>query len=327
MTRRTVTIGKYRALQRVSTSDGLFNILAIDHQDSLRRVMNPTDPGSLSVARLVEFKTQVVSVLAPDASGVLLDPVLGAAQAIRGQYLDHAGLLVELERGDYRLTPMPQTAEILPEWNVEKIKRMGADGVKLFFYYNPDLSQLAAAQEGLIGRVVADCARHDIPFYAEPILLPGDASDVFAANFTRYALDTARRIASLGVDVLKLEFPEDIRRQPDQAVWHEACEALTQSIEVPWVLLSAGVDFETYCRQVDIACAAGASGYIAGRAVWGDAATIADSARRIAWLEDTGRKRMRLLADAAKNGKPWINAVACEPVGTAWYATYPGWTA
>jgi tagatose 1,6-diphosphate aldolase len=323
MTPRTVTIGKYRALQRASTPEGLFNILAIDHQDSLRRVMNPVDPASLTVEQLVEFKTQVVSALAPEASGVLLDPVLGAAQAIHARYLDRAGLLVELEKGDYQLAPFPQNVQILPAWSVEKIKRMGADGVKMFFYYNPGMAELTAAQDDLIARVVADCARYDIPFYAEPILLPGDAdTDRFANNFTDYALDTAKRIAALDVDVLKLEFPVNIRNQPDQKVWREACEALTEAINVPWVLLSAGVDFETYCRQVEIACATGASGYIAGRAVWGDAATIADSAQRIAWLNDTGRKRLRMLADAAQRGRQWTELIECEPVSTEWYKTY-----
>ncbi len=328
MMHRAVTVGKYRALQRASTSGGIFEILAMDHLDSLRRVMNPADPASLTVEQLVKFKAQVVSAFAPETTGVLLDPVLGSAQAIQGRLLDRAGLLVELEKGDYQLSPFPQMAEILPGWSVEKIKRMGADGVKLFFYYNPTVPQLAAAQESLIARIVADCARHDIPFYEEPILLPGDKDKhQFASDFTQHALASAKRIAALGVDVLKLEFPVDIRHQGDQAVWREACEALTRALDVPWVLLSAGVDFETFCRQVEIACSAGASGFIAGRAVWGEASTMVDSAQRSAWLEGTGRKRMQVLADAARNGRAWTTIAACEPVDTDWYASYQGQTA
>ena len=37
---------------------------------------------------------------------------------------------------------------------------------------------------------------------------------------------------------------------------------------VPWVLLSGGVPFETFFRQTQVACEAGASGVMVGRAVW-----------------------------------------------------------
>ncbi len=328
MTRKTVTAGKYRALQRASTPGGTFNIVALDHLDSLRRAMNLTDPASLTVQQLTDFKAETIRIFAPETSGVLLDAVLGAAQAIQGHYLGRTGLLVGLEQGDYQLAAIPEIVKILPEWSVEKIKRLGADGVKLFFYYHPDAVQLTAAQDALISQIVADCTRYDIPLYAEPILLAVDEdSETFLQNFTRHLLTTAQRIAALGVDVLKLEFPVDARRQPDQAVWRESCEIVSRVIDVPWVLLSAGVDFDTFCRQVEIACASGASGYIAGRAVWGEVSRMPDSSQRIAWLEDTGRKRLRMLADAASGARPWINILACEPVNPDWHKTYHGFSA
>ena len=37
---KTLSVGKYRALQKASTTDGIFCILAIDHQDALRRANN-----------------------------------------------------------------------------------------------------------------------------------------------------------------------------------------------------------------------------------------------------------------------------------------------
>ena len=37
---------------------------------------------------------------------------------------------------------------------------------------------------------------------------------------------------------------------------------------MPWVLLSAGVDYDLYERQVRVACDNGASGILCGRAVW-----------------------------------------------------------
>ena len=77
-----LSIGKYRALQRASTAGGHFTILALDHSDALRRAMKPGAPDTVTTAQMVAFKRQVISALAPETSGVLLDPIYGAAQRI-----------------------------------------------------------------------------------------------------------------------------------------------------------------------------------------------------------------------------------------------------
>jgi tagatose-1,6-bisphosphate aldolase len=298
-----LSMGKRRALQRASTPEGIFAILALDHQDSLRRVLDLPDED------LIQFKMDVVGALRHDASGTLLDPVLGAAQAIQQGIVSQIGLLVELEKADYSMDPLPLNVEIDPDWNVAKIKRMGADGVKLFFYYNPDHTRYADAQDSIIRGVVAECAAHDIPLYAEPIMLPHpDGSDAYQADFSRIVIESARRIAALGVDVLKMEFPIDIGYQPDESAWLDACQQLTEAIDVPWVLLSAGVDFATFCRQVKVAC---------------DACAIEDVKQRRIWLEEEGSERMHRLAGIARHhAQPWTKWFEVDPVTTSWFKHY-----
>ncbi len=322
---KQVELGKYRALGRASTPERHFNILALDHSDALKRAMNPTAPQTITTEQIVAFKRQVVAALASEASGVLLDPIYGAPQAICGANLASAGLLVELEKADYQLQPMPLESEVLPGWSVAKVKRMSADGVKLFFYYNPDSSELAAHQSELVRRVVSECLYHVIPLYAEPILCPiGEDETTYAEQYTRRVIESARRVAVLGADVLKLEFPVPAAQQADDARCRDACAQLNATVDAPWVLLSAGVAFEAFCRQVEIACAAGASGCIVGRAVWGEAARIADEGERQRWLDTVGRERMRQLASSVRGGTPWTTRIACEPVSTDWYRTYGG---
>ena len=309
--------GKLRGLQRSSTPDGRFTILAIDHQDSMRRVMPESES---SDAALTQFKLDVVGALQTEISGVLLDPVLSAAQAISAGMLKHVGLLVELEKADYNLNPLPLTVEIDERWSVEKIKRMGADGVKLFFYYHPDDTAHAEKQEAIIRQVVADCAALDIPLFAEPIIY---ANPQGAQAFPRVVIESAKRINALGVDILKLEFPVDVRHQPDESVWADACTELAESVNIPWVLLSAGEDFETYARQVKIACETGAAGYMVGRAVWGDAARIVSAAERIQWLQSEGKRRMQTLAEiAGEHGTPWTHHYHPQHISTTWYREY-----
>lgn len=300
-----LTIGKYRALQRASTADGIFNILAIDHMDSLKRAINPDNPMSVTDEQMTVMKRDVVSTLMPTISGTLLDPVYGAAQMISRDLPKQVGLLVELEKADYSMQPLPLVVDIRPNWNVEKIKRMSADGVKLFYYYDPDSNDLCQQQDATIQAVVNDCAVYDIPLYAEPIV-----SNVNPDSRQRKVIESAKRANDLGADILKVEFPIDASANMNHADWQEACEALNDAIDKPWVLLSAGVDFEVFCQQVATACQAGASGFIVGRAVWGNACTIQNPEERIAWLKTIGMERIKKLNNIANQ------------YATSWQKTY-----
>jgi tagatose 1,6-diphosphate aldolase len=61
------------------------------------------------------------------------------------------------------------------------------------------------------------------------------------------------------------------------------------------VLLSAGVDFETYLDQVAVACDAGASGILCGRTVWKETTRL-DELARMSFLQTTASERFRQLA-------------------------------
>jgi tagatose 1,6-diphosphate aldolase len=232
--KRTLSLGKYRGLQRASTPEGYFTILAMDHHDILRRALNPSAPETVTDEQMAAFKGQVVHAFAPETSGVLLDPVYGAAQAVSGAYLNGAGLLVEMEKTGYKLKPLPLECELLPGWSVAKIKRMGADGVKLFFYYNPDGGALVAKHDTLLRQIVADCAVHDIPLYAEPIICAIGEDDVtYTQKFSQRVIDSARRVAALGADVLKLEFPLPPEVLDDELLCHDWCAQLTAELDIP----------------------------------------------------------------------------------------------
>ncbi len=55
----------------------------------------------------------------------------------------------------------------------------------------------------------------------------------------------------------------------------DSCAAITAMCgDVPWAVLSAGVDHETFIGQVETAMRNGASGVIAGRALWKDCISL-----------------------------------------------------
>ena len=304
-----LTIGKIRGLQRCSAPDGTFTILALDHRGNIKRAINPDAPDTVPYSQIVEFKRELTALLSPEVDGMLLDPVYGAAQTIASGAL-HActGLLVAVEKTGYTGDPTERQSQILPNWGVEKIARMGAAAVKLLVYYHPDAPN-AAAQEAIVKQVAADCRRYDIPLFLEPLSFSLDPAvkKLPSIEKQKVVVETARRLTQMGVDILKAEFPLEIKEEPDRERWLEACSELSDASLVPWVLLSAGVSFEDFVHQTEIACQAGASGVLAGRAVWKESVDLSGDARTV-FLRTTAVERLAQLRRLVSTlAKPWTD--------------------
>jgi tagatose-1,6-bisphosphate aldolase len=299
-------------------------VLALDHRNNLRQSMRPDAPDTVTVAELAAFKKEVVGALAPSASAVLLDPEVGAAQCIAaGALPGHTGLVVAVEKSGYTGDPGARLSRLAPEWSVAKTRRMGANAAKMLVYYHPD-APTAPQIEALVRQVAADCAAYDLPLMLEPLSYSLDPSHkkLSPEQRRRVVIETARRLVVPGVDILKAEFPLDISAEPDEARWAEACTELTAASAAPWVLLSASVDYETYLRQVTVACQTGASGVAVGRAVWKEAVGLAGQART-AFLSGPARVRMaRITALCDALARPWTDVLVAPDVDASWYADY-----
>jgi tagatose-1,6-bisphosphate aldolase len=201
---------------------------------------------------------------------------------------------------------------------------MGASGVKLLVYYHPESDQ-ARHQEDLVSQVAEDCLKYDLPLFVEPLsysLDPGKKK-LSSAERRQIVIETARRLTPLGMDILKAEFPVDVKEETAQGVWAAACVELTEASKVPWTLLSAGVDFDTFMRQVMVACQSGASGVLAGRAVWKEATEL-DGPERVEFLRTTAAGRMaRLTALCDGLANPWTKFYTADPAPEDWYPNYP----
>ena len=298
-------------------------MLAIDHRGPLRRALEKESSAAVPDEALTAFKADVVRALGTVSSAVLLDPEVGAAQCVAGGVLSgQTGLIVALDTGSTG-DPGARRTALVDGWSVEKTCRMGASAVKLLIFYHPDARE-AAEREELVGTIAEACTRHELPFFLEPLSYSPDNPERPLASRERRAvvIETARRLAPLGVDVLKAEFPVAVAEQPDEAVWRAACEELSAACSVPWVLLSGGVSFDTFLRQTRTACDAGASGVMVGRAVWSEAVTSDTRARRD-FLMSVGRKRMdrlRTLCDAL--GRPFSDVHDAPRPRYGWHATY-----
>lgn len=330
---RKLSIGKIRGLQQISNMDGTFSMCAMDHRGSLRNMLDRESPGDVGFEEMVEHKLELCSILAEHTSAVLLDPIFGAAQCISNGVLPkRTGLLVSIEASGYSGEKEHRMTKVLKGWGVDKIRRMGASAVKMLVYYRPDLKQLARQQLDTVNMVAMESLKYDIPFLVEPLSYPvgNELSNPreYAVLKEKLVIETARDITALPIDVLKVEFPVDLRYQKDKAKLIEVCRQLDRASHVPWVVLSAGVDFEDFCLEVEIACQAGASGFLGGRAIWQEAMNIHDKKERVRYLSTVAVDRLERLTEiASKNAVPWYKKLGATSqelalISEKWYMEY-----
>lgn len=317
-----VTPGRYRGLRSTSlVNHDVFGIVAFDQRESYRGMM----PNGASYDQLVQVKHEIIYALSQRASAILADPIYGlkAAMHMNGE----SGLLMALDKSGYSGESTYRKSALLDTWTPEKIRKMGANAAKFMVYYNPQNEKLADELDQLIINVVQDCHRWDLPIFLEPMSYSKDAlvkkdSPEFAAERPEIVIETARRLSKTGADVLKMEFPIDIKYNDNPDSWRESCEKLSEASKVPWVLLSAGVDYEQFKPQVAIACANGASGFLAGRAIWKECVTMSPGDRQ-AFLAGIASDRLNELIDiAAVKSRPWTDFYTYMNHTENWFESY-----
>ena len=222
------------------------------------------------------------------------------------------GLIVSTEASGYDGGPVDRRTNLLEGWGPANIKRMGASAAKILLYYNPDIPEAAAHQRSVVETLSRDCAEADLALVVEPVAYPSRPSETdadraeFAARKPRLVIDTARELTRIPMEVLKAEFPTDVAFEHDETKMLGYCEELDAATPVPWVLLSAGVGFEDFMTQVRIASQAGASGFLAGRALWQEAVGLSTRVKRADFFRTVVADRLgQLVAVAREHGRPW----------------------
>jgi len=305
--------GKARGLARISDGEGRYAILAIDQRAQLfPLVTRGADPGAGAPgAALGPLKRLLAEVLAGHVTGLLIDPTYGYHHVLpvlpRG-----VGLLLTLE--DHRVETTAagcRTNRLIPDWGVAAAVRAGAEALKLLVFSHPAAPpEVARAQQALVRGVGEACRTSDRPFVLEllPYPLPGQAAEEYARALPELSVEIVRPFAApmYGVDLYKLALPGDpahVRewggRLYSLADLGEVMREITRLLPAPWVLLSGGMPGDRFVAAFRAALAAGARGYLAGRAVWWEAVqAYPDMARIRQALETEGVRVLRALNQA-----------------------------
>jgi tagatose 1,6-diphosphate aldolase len=279
----TISAGKYWGMRRMADAAGRFRMTAVDQRPPIKNPIKakrgtPEAPW----ADVAGFKELLIRELQGESSAMLLDPHYAYPRGVT--MLDaRLGLILTLEDSIFRETAGGRLSSEIDDWSVEKIKRAGGDAVKVLTWYRPDADpQVCVAQQEFTQRIGEACRRFDIPFVFELLVYPlardTEQTTDYVEMQTKQAqlvIDSVRTFAAprFGVDLFKLESPVPAPAVPvPGASGSEAVQALFHELDRaagrPWVMLSAGAGMEDFRRVLHYAYAAGASGYLAGRAIW-----------------------------------------------------------
>ncbi len=292
-----LTPGKIRGIDELCTDEGVFAVLAIDHRDSFRAVIE----GEVTNEEITQFKDDLVSGVGAQASGVMLEPEYSLPQLINsGALKGSQGFMAALEAQGYMQDPWAGPTTLLDGWSVDAANKMGASAAKLLLPYHPDRPEHGEAQRAFVAEIGAICNELDLALLVEPVAFGMDNR-----RRPEIVLETVRQLTDLPIDVMKMEFPGN---PDDPPGWAGACAAVDAACRQPWVLLSSGVTFEAYRDQLEVAFANGCSGFTGGRAIWRPAADAAPQDRLAAISSVVSDQFAELRAMAVATAKPWRQA-------------------
>jgi sulfofructosephosphate aldolase len=173
-------------------------------------------------------------------------------------------------------------------------RERGVVALKLLVIWRRDARR--DARLAMSAEFVRRCADAGLLSVLEGVVRPGDDDGLL--------LEAARELGGLRPSLYKAQVPR--LGQGDAGEIGRICERVTATVPVPWVVLSQGVPVADFPACVRTACRAGASGFLAGRAIWSD--TLADPERL---LRERSVDRLRALGDLVDTvARPWREAAA-----------------
>ncbi|HEY8458404.1 MAG TPA: aldolase [Actinopolymorphaceae bacterium] len=249
-------------LQRPS---GGFAMVALDQRESMRAMFAEHQDHPVSDAQLTEFKLATGRVLGPHASAILVD-----RQFALDRFLDDHILPPQTAVIAAADTLSPRGDEIVGHSTLDEsldlghYRKRGVTAAKLLVLYRPD--EDPATRIGLVERFVERCREAGLLSIIEPVVRRPLTATLPAEHAYELVLTAAAELGDRGADLYKAEVPLHGKGKPDEI--RRRCAAMTKLITSPWVVLSSGVPQDLFPQAVELACREGASGFLAGRAIW-----------------------------------------------------------
>jgi sulfofructosephosphate aldolase len=291
-------------LDAIARPSGALAMVAMDQRESLRAMFDAAGAGRPEDEVLTRFKLDVASVLGPLASGFLIDRQYGFDRVRSGRLLPaSAGLILAADAltqddgGPVEETDLDEVV-IGPDYDLTDVVAL-----KLLIIWRRDDQRERRVE--LAQRFIDESNRLGMLSVLEPVVraTPGELDDG-TWDADEAIREAARELSALRPSLYKSQVPLSGRGTPQEQ--QAASAELGKSIVTPWVVLSQGVDRDAFPAAVEGACRGGASGFLAGRALWSDVVGHHDVPTR---LRELSVPRLERLADIVdREARPWRDA-------------------
>ncbi|WP_308493052.1 hypothetical protein [Microbacterium terrisoli] len=284
-------------LDAIARPTGTFAMVAMDQRESLRHMFDLAGRGRPADDVLIDFKAAVAAALGPLASGFLIDRHYGF-ERVRRVLPASAGLILAADALDQADGGPVEETEI-----DDAVAGAALDGVaalKLLIIWRRD--ERRPERVALAERFIALARQRGVLSVLEPVVrIAPDEEDQDRDAAIREA---ARELAPLRPDLYKAQVP--LAGEGDEHEQRTASAALNECMTGPWVVLSQGVAQRRFEAAVRAACLEGASGFLAGRALWSDIVGSDDVPGR---LRERSVPRLQSLIDTVDAAaRPWSAA-------------------
>lgn len=288
-----------RALTNLARPSGALAMVAVDQREALRGMFAAHQETPVPDSQLTQFKVDVARELSPYASALLVDQEFGIDAIIDQKVLAPtcgliaaADLLVGPAGGAATDTAVDKDVDPL------RMRDIGSVGLKFLVLWRNDESPDSRAK--LVEEFNELCRKSGLPSIIEVIVKPpADSSRSFDRE--EELIIAAKEASQWSADLYKAEVP--FHGEGDLTAITRNSERISEAVGTPWVVLSNGVKAPFFADAVKACAQGGASGFLAGRAVWADIVGAADIP---AALREVSIPRLEKLAEIVDQfARPW----------------------
>lgn len=288
-----------RALTNLARPSGALAMVAVDQREALRGMFAAHQSTPVPDSQLTQFKVDVARELSPFASALLVDQEFGIDAIINQKALaPTCGLIAA---ADLLVGPAGGAATdtaVDPDVDPMRMRDIGSVGLKFLVLWRNDESPESRLK--LVDEFNQLCAKSGLPSIIEVIVKPPtDTSRSFDRE--EELIIAAKEASTWNADLYKAEVP--FHGEGDLLAITRNSQRITEAVGTPWVVLSNGVKAPFFADAVKACAQGGASGFLAGRAVWAD---IVGSADIPAALREVSIPRLEKLAEIVDQyARPW----------------------
>ncbi|HAZ53705.1 MAG TPA: sulfofructosephosphate aldolase [Franconibacter helveticus] len=277
-------------LKDITRPSGGFAMLAVDQREAMRLMFAAAgEPTPVADKVLTDFKVNAARILSPYASAILVDQQFCYRQVVEQNAVAQSCATIVAADEFIPGNGIPVDSVVIDK-NVDPqaVKRDGAKALKLLVLWRSDEDPQQRLE--MVSEFNKLCHSSGLVSIIEPVVRPPRRGDKFDRE--QAIIDAAKELGDSGADLYKVEMPLFGKGSRDALL--TASQRLNEHINMPWVILSSGVDEKLFPRAVRVAMTAGASGFLAGRAVWSSVIGLPDSE---AMLRDISVPKLQRLGE------------------------------